>query len=85
VLSLGVENADAIQEAFKFTRPGLVLLVVSWPFDCVDGTIHFPLLIMAFGRAGLVRVARLLLLLLSSVEGHLLSQDILVSDGKYLF
>jgi hypothetical protein len=26
VLSLGVENANAIQEAFKSTQPGLVLL-----------------------------------------------------------
>jgi hypothetical protein len=27
VLSLGVENVDPIQEAFKFTRSGLVLLL----------------------------------------------------------
>jgi hypothetical protein len=33
VLSLGVKNADAIQEAFKFTQPGPVLLVVSRPFS----------------------------------------------------
>jgi hypothetical protein len=38
VLSLGVENADVIQEAFKFTQPGLVLLVASWLFHHVNGS-----------------------------------------------
>jgi hypothetical protein len=36
VLSLGVKNADAIQEAFKFTRLGPVTLVASWPFIIPD-------------------------------------------------
>jgi hypothetical protein len=49
VLSMGVKNADAIQEAFKFTQLGPVLLVVSWLFHHVDRTIYFPLLIMALG------------------------------------
>jgi hypothetical protein len=49
VLSLGVKNADAIQEAFKFTRPRPVLLVVSQQFHRIDGTIHFPLLVVALG------------------------------------
>jgi hypothetical protein len=49
VLSLGVENTDVIQEAFKFTRLGPVLLVASWPFHHIDRTICFPLLIMALG------------------------------------
>jgi hypothetical protein len=31
VFFLGVENVDAIQETFKFTRPGLVLPVALWP------------------------------------------------------
>jgi hypothetical protein len=39
---------------------------------------------MALGWARLVRVTWLLLLL-SAVEGHLLSQGVLVSDGKHLF
>jgi hypothetical protein len=64
MLSLGVENADAIQKAFKFTRPGSVLLVASWSFHCVDRMIHFPHLVAALGQARLVCVARLLLLLL---------------------
>jgi hypothetical protein len=86
VHSLGLENADAIQEAFKFTRPGLVLLVVSWLFHRVDRTICFPLLIMALGWARLVRVARVLLVLLfPGVKGHLLSQGILVSNGEHHF
>jgi hypothetical protein len=49
VLSLGVEDANAIQEAFKFTRPGPVLLVASWPFHYINGTILFPLLVVALG------------------------------------
>jgi hypothetical protein len=86
VLSLGVENADAIQEAFKFTHPRLVLLVASQSFHHIDGMIRFPLLVMALGWARLVRVAWLLLLLLfSCVEGRLLSQGILVSDGEHCF
>jgi hypothetical protein len=47
VLSLGVENVDVIQEAFKFMQPGLVLLVASRPFHRVDGMIRFPLLVVA--------------------------------------
>jgi hypothetical protein len=47
MLSLGAENADVIQEAFKFTQLGLILLVASWPFHHVDGPIRFPLLIVA--------------------------------------
>jgi hypothetical protein len=47
VLSLGVENADTIQEVFKFTQPGSILLVVSRPFQHIDGMICFPLLVMA--------------------------------------
>jgi hypothetical protein len=86
VLSLGVENADVIQEAFKFTQPGAVLLVASRPFHCVDETIRFPLLVMALGQARLVRVAQVLLLLLfSCVDGRLLGQGVLISDGEHCF
>jgi hypothetical protein len=49
VLSLGVKNANAIQEAFKFIRPGPVLLVVSRSLHHVDGTIYVPLLVVALG------------------------------------
>jgi hypothetical protein len=72
MLSLGVENADAIHEAFKFTRPGPVLLVASQLFHRVNGMIHFPLLVVSLGWARLIRVAWLLLLLLFGVECHLL-------------
>jgi hypothetical protein len=86
VLSLGLKNADVIQEAFKFTQPVLVLLVASWPFHCVDRMIRFPLLVVALGRTRLVRVARLLFLrLLSCVEGHLLGEGVLVSDDEHCF
>jgi hypothetical protein len=49
VLSLGMENANAIQEAFKFTQLGPVLLVASWPLYVVHRALHLPLLIMALG------------------------------------
>jgi hypothetical protein len=49
VLSLGVENAHAMQEASKFTRPRLVLLMASWPFHHIDKMVSFPLLVVALG------------------------------------
>jgi hypothetical protein len=55
VLSLGVKNADAIQEAFKFIWPRPVLLMVSWPFhhsvsEVALGILGLFLLIGPFGR-----------------------------------
>jgi hypothetical protein len=84
VHSLGVKNADAILAAFKFTWLGLVLLVVSRPLHHVDGTDLFSLLVVALGWAMLVRVARLLLLL-SGIKGHFLSQGKFVGDIQHLF
>jgi hypothetical protein len=49
VLSLGVEDKDAIQEAIKFTSPRPILLVASCMFHRVDGMICFPLLVVALG------------------------------------
>jgi hypothetical protein len=49
VLSLGMENANVIQEAFKFTRPGPVLLVASWPLYVVHRALRLPFLVMALG------------------------------------
>jgi hypothetical protein len=49
VLSLGVENANVIQEAFKFTRPGLVLLMTTRSFYHIDRTVQFSLPVMALG------------------------------------
>jgi hypothetical protein len=55
-----------------YKRQQPILLVPSWPLYGVDRMIRLPLLIVPLGRARLVRVARLLLLLLlSSIEGHL--------------
>jgi hypothetical protein len=54
VLFLGVENEDAIQEAFKFTWPRSVLLVASRLFHRIDGMIRFPLLVVALGQTRLV-------------------------------
>jgi hypothetical protein len=84
MLSLGVENANAIQEAFKFTRPRLVLLVAPRSFHNIDETIGLPLLVMALGQAWLVCVAPFLLLfLLSDVEGRLLGQVVFVNNGEH--
>jgi hypothetical protein len=86
VLSLVVENADVIQEAFKFTWPGPVLLVASRPFHCIDGTIHLPLLGVALGWSRLICVAWVIFFLLfPSVEGRLLGQGILVGFGEHCF
>jgi hypothetical protein len=49
VLSLGVENANVIQEAFKFTRPGLVFLMMMRSFNHADRTVRHSLLVMALG------------------------------------
>jgi hypothetical protein len=49
VLSLGVEDADAIQEAFKFMWPGSVLLMASWMLHHIDRMTRFPLLVVALG------------------------------------
>jgi hypothetical protein len=49
VLSLGVKNANAIREAFKFARPGLVLLMMMMLFYRVDRMVRFSLLVMAHG------------------------------------
>jgi hypothetical protein len=49
VLSLGVENANAIQEVFKFTRPGLVLLMMMRSFNHIDRMVRLSLLVMALG------------------------------------
>jgi hypothetical protein len=52
VLSLRVENTDAIQEALKFTWSGSVLLVASRSLHHVDGMIHFSLLAVALDELG---------------------------------
>jgi hypothetical protein len=49
VLCLGVENANAVQEAFKFIRPGLILLMTLRSFNHVDRTVRLSLLVMAHG------------------------------------
>jgi hypothetical protein len=56
LLSLGMKNADVILETFKFTRHGLVLLLVLWQFHRIDRTVSFPLFVVALGRARLVCV-----------------------------
>jgi hypothetical protein len=48
VLSLGVENANAIQEAYLFIRPGPVLMTMR-PLYRDDRTVQFFLLVMALG------------------------------------
>jgi hypothetical protein len=86
VLSHRVEDANAIQEAFKFTRPGPVLLVASRLLYIVHEAIHIPLLVVAHRRSRLVHDARLLLLLLLFVaEGHFLTQGVFVGNSQHFF
>jgi hypothetical protein len=86
MLSLGMENVNAIQEAFEYTWPGPILLPASWPLHIVHGVIRLPLLVVTLGWARLIRVARLFfLLLLSDIEGRLLGQGIFVGDCQHLF
>jgi hypothetical protein len=56
VLFLGVKDADAILEAFKFTRPRPMLLVAPWLFRHIDKMVSFPLLVVASGQARLVHL-----------------------------
>jgi hypothetical protein len=49
VLSLGVENANVIQEAFEFAWPGPILLMMVRPFNHVDRTVWLSLLVVALG------------------------------------
>jgi hypothetical protein len=49
VLSLEVENANAIQEAFEFARPGPVLIMMTRPLHHIDRTVWVSLLVMALG------------------------------------
>jgi predicted benzoate:H+ symporter BenE len=49
LLSLGVENANGIQEAFKFAWPWMVLFMMMRLFYCVDRTIRLSLLVVALG------------------------------------
>jgi predicted benzoate:H+ symporter BenE len=49
MLSLIVEDANVIQEAFEFTRPKPILLVASRLFHGVYRMVCFPLLVVALG------------------------------------
>jgi hypothetical protein len=47
VLSLGVKNTNAIQEAFEFARPGPVLLMTTRLFYRIDRTVRLSLLVVS--------------------------------------
>jgi hypothetical protein len=49
VLFIGVEDANAIQEVFKFTQSRLVLLMAPRPLHRIDEMVCFALLIVALG------------------------------------
>jgi hypothetical protein len=49
VVSLGLENANVIQEAFEFAQPRPILLLSVRPFNCIENTVPLSLLIMALG------------------------------------
>jgi hypothetical protein len=48
-LSLGMKTTNAIQEAFEFTQPGLVLLMMTRPLYRVERTVQLSLLVVAHG------------------------------------
>jgi hypothetical protein len=54
VLSLGVQNIDLIQEAFKFTRIRPILLSTMQPLYVIHGAICLPLVVVTLGGAGLI-------------------------------
>jgi predicted benzoate:H+ symporter BenE len=54
VLSLGVENADPIQETFKLSQPGLVIFVAMQPLYIVHGAVHLHLLVVTLRGARLI-------------------------------
>jgi hypothetical protein len=86
VLSPGVENAHAIPESFKFTRPGPVLLAASWSFHRVDKMTQFPLLFVALDELGWsvwldsFSFCSLVLRVVSSVKANLLVMANIASD-----
>jgi hypothetical protein len=50
--SLGVENANAIQEAFEFAQPRLVLLMMMRPFHHIDRMAQFLFLSWPYDELG---------------------------------
>jgi hypothetical protein len=85
VLSLGVVNANYIQQPFKLSWLGLVLLVATRTLYVGHGTVWLPLLVVAFRGAGLIWVTQLLMLLgVFVIVGRLFGQCILFGDGKHL-
>jgi hypothetical protein len=95
VHSLEVDNSDPIQEPFKLSRPGPVLgHVGTWPLYVCHRAVWLPLLVVAFGGAGSIRLTQLLILLgvsVSVVEGrssaraHLLAMASISSDIMWFF
>jgi hypothetical protein len=54
VLPLGVEDADPVQETFKPSESGPILLVPVWPLHICHGVILVPLLVITLQGAGLI-------------------------------
>jgi hypothetical protein len=71
----GGGNADPIQETFKLSRSGPILLVATRPVHVGHGEVRLPLPIIILRGVGLIRLTLLLVLLgisvgVSVVEGH---------------
>jgi hypothetical protein len=56
VLSLRVEDTNAILDTLKFTQPRSVLLIASRPLHIVNRMILLPRLVVTLGQARLVHV-----------------------------
>jgi hypothetical protein len=63
MLPLGVEDADPVQETFKLSRSGPILLVATRPVHVGHGEVRLPLPIIILRGVGLIRLTLLLVLL----------------------
>jgi hypothetical protein len=85
-VSPGMENAKSIKQTLELSWPRPVLNpVVSWPLYISHGAVVISLLFIIFGGVRSIQLTRFLIFIgFSFVEGCLLSQGILISDGKHL-
>jgi hypothetical protein len=61
VLSMGLENANHVQETFELTWLGLVVgPIAAWSLYIGHRAVRLPLLVVPFGGAGSIRLTQLL-------------------------
>jgi hypothetical protein len=86
VLSMGVENADLIQETIKLSRPRPVFFVVTRPLYASHGAVCIPLLFLTLGGAdSLSFFYSLVSMVASSARAYLLAISNISLDVLGLF